>query len=123
MDKERLKKTKASDTSQNSACSKKCKLDKDSVLFTTFSSYQCELDSKNDKYERLVKLSRDITIQSKRTIFSLLRREESIDNLIQDANEKIESIKELLFQVCSELKGEILIYLPEQYPQVYKNLL
>lgn len=36
-------------------------------------AFQLELDTKHDKYERLVKMSRDITIESKRTIFLLHR--------------------------------------------------
>ena len=38
-----------------------------------FSLYQKKLDARNDKFERLVKLSRDITIESKRLIFQLHR--------------------------------------------------
>lgn len=38
-----------------------------------FIVFQKELDTKHDKYERLVKISRDITIESKRTIFLLHR--------------------------------------------------
>lgn len=38
-----------------------------------FGLYQKKLDAKNDKFERLVKLSRDITIESKRLIFQLHR--------------------------------------------------
>lgn len=36
-----------------------------------FLKYQKELDNKHDRHERLVKLSRDITIESKRIIFLL----------------------------------------------------
>lgn len=36
-----------------------------------FLKYQSELDNKHDRHERLVKLSRDITIESKRIIFLL----------------------------------------------------
>ena len=36
-------------------------------------AFQQELDARHDKYERLVKLSRDITVESKRTIFLLHR--------------------------------------------------
>lgn len=36
-----------------------------------FQNYQKELDNKHDRHERLVKLSRDITIESKRIIFLL----------------------------------------------------
>lgn len=36
-----------------------------------FKIYQIELDNKHDRQERLVKLSRDVTIESKRIIFLL----------------------------------------------------
>jgi len=84
----------------------KCKLDKESLLYTSFAKYQCELDSRNDKYERLVKMSRDVTIQSKRLIFSLLRKEESVESLLEDGKKKIIDIKELLSKICDELKTE-----------------
>uniref|UniRef100_A0A8C1PF13 Translin-associated factor X n=1 Tax=Cyprinus carpio TaxID=7962 RepID=A0A8C1PF13_CYPCA len=45
--------------------------------------FQRELDTKHDKHERLVKISRDITIESKRTIF-LLHRVTSIKDLKKD---------------------------------------
>lgn len=38
-----------------------------------FKGYQVELDARYDKYERLVKKSRDLTIESKRIIFLLHR--------------------------------------------------
>lgn len=41
--------------------------------FHVFAVFQQELDTKHDKYERLVKISRDVTIESKRTIFLLHR--------------------------------------------------
>lgn len=44
-----------------------------SYLNTNSAAFQLELDTRHDKYERLVKLSRDITIESKRTIFLLHR--------------------------------------------------
>ena len=42
-------------------------------MLPVFRSFQTELDRKHDKYERLVKLSRDITVASKRLIFSIHR--------------------------------------------------
>lgn len=36
-----------------------------------FRKFAAELDTKHDKHERIVKISRDITIESKRLIFSL----------------------------------------------------
>ena len=46
---------------------------KQAFLFNVFSVFQQELDTRHDKYERLVKISRDVTIESKRTIFLLHR--------------------------------------------------
>lgn len=43
------------------------------LQFHVFAVFQQELDTKHDKYERLVKISRDVTIESKRTIFLLHR--------------------------------------------------
>jgi hypothetical protein len=44
-----------------------------SPVMLAFKSLQQELDTRHDKYERLVKLSRDITVESKSTIFLLHR--------------------------------------------------
>lgn len=43
------------------------------TFFLPFKVFQQELDTRHDKYERLVKLSRDVTIESKRSIFLLHR--------------------------------------------------
>lgn len=48
-------------------------LDESSPIMQAFREFQKELDDRNDKHERLVKLSRDITIESKRLIFLLHR--------------------------------------------------
>ena len=45
----------------------------DSTIQSAFDLWQAELDSRHDKLERIVKLSRDITIESKRAIFLLHR--------------------------------------------------
>ena len=45
----------------------------DSPLMNTFIGFRADLDAHQDKYERLVKTSRDITIISKRIIFNLHR--------------------------------------------------
>lgn len=41
------------------------------IVITNFRQYAKELDDKHDRYERIVKQSRDITIESKRIIFLL----------------------------------------------------
>lgn len=42
-----------------------------SEVVKSFQQYSRELDEKHDRYERLFKISRDITIESKRLIFLL----------------------------------------------------
>ncbi|XP_066937230.1 translin-associated protein X [Macrobrachium rosenbergii] len=70
---EKQRKHLASDTSQ------------DTPLMTLFRDYSRTLVDKNDKYERVYKTSRDITVRSKRIIFSLQR----IPGLDGDEREKI----------------------------------
>ncbi len=48
-------------------------VDEASPIIQAFRTYQRELDMRHDKHERLVKFSRDVTIESKRTIFLLHR--------------------------------------------------
>lgn len=43
----------------------------DDPIMKEFKNYRNQLDDKHDRQERLVKLSRDITIESKRIIFLL----------------------------------------------------
>ena len=45
----------------------------DSPLINSFIGFRADLDAHQDKHERLVKTSRDITIISKRIIFNLHR--------------------------------------------------
>lgn len=45
----------------------------ESSIIHMFHEFQEELDMRHDKYERLAKLSRNITIESKRVIFLLHR--------------------------------------------------
>nr|CAD7403633.1 unnamed protein product [Timema poppensis] len=46
-------------------------IDDNSLVIQSFRQYGAELDAKHDKHERIVKHSRDITIESKRIIFLL----------------------------------------------------
>ncbi|XP_037989587.1 translin-associated protein X isoform X2 [Motacilla alba alba] len=75
---------------------------------TSFKSFQLELDTRHDKYERLVKLSRDITIESKRTIF-LLHRFTSAPNgeeILSESEVKLDAVRQKIKQVAQELIGE-----------------
>lgn len=46
-------------------------VDENKPVIRSFRQYAAELSEKHDRYERIVKLSRDITIESKRLIFLL----------------------------------------------------
>ncbi|PKK33082.1 translin-associated factor X [Columba livia] len=79
-----------------------------SALMMSFKSFQLELDTRHDKYERLVKLSRDITIESKRTIF-LLHRFISAPNgeeILNESEVKLDAVRRKIKQVAQELIGE-----------------
>lgn len=46
-------------------------IDENNPVIKAFRGYSVELDTKHDRHERIVKISRDITIESKRIIFLL----------------------------------------------------
>lgn len=74
-----------------------------SPFHNNFLDYREELDKRNDTREQLVKLSRDVTIHSKRVIFSLLRKGISKENLVADAKTKIFDIKLIFNQINQKL--------------------
>ncbi|XP_061693917.1 translin-associated protein X [Syngnathoides biaculeatus] len=79
-----------------------------SPIIEAFRVFQIELDTKHDKYERLVKLSRDVTIESKRTIF-LLHRVTSVPDaeaILNEADGKLNGVRQKICQIAEELKGE-----------------
>ncbi|XP_015271867.1 PREDICTED: translin-associated protein X isoform X2 [Gekko japonicus] len=79
-----------------------------STVFMSFKAFQLELDTRHDKYERLVKLSRDITIESKRTIF-LLHRITSApngDEILMESEAKLDTVRQKIKQVAQELMGD-----------------
>jgi len=76
-----------------------------------FGEISVYLDSRHDKKERIVKLSRDITIESKRIIFCLhrIKNEDDTnkDSIIEEAEKRLADLREnLWFQVCKELRDE-----------------
>lgn len=82
--------------------------DKMSPVVSCFVKFQQELDCKYDKYERLVKLSRDVTIHSKRIIF-VLQRVAGIDDrekIFTEVKEKFDAVKLLLKSIALELQGD-----------------
>lgn len=77
-------------------------------VISAFRVFQQELDTKHDKYERLVKISRDITIESKRTIF-LLHRVTSVQDseaVLSEAATKLDGVRQKIGQIAEELRGE-----------------
>ncbi|GFT42022.1 translin-associated protein X [Nephila pilipes] len=77
-----------------------------SPMVKLFKMYQAELDARYDKYERLVKKSRDLTIESKRIIF-LLHRVSSDGNkneILQEAESRLYALfKDVISGISSEL--------------------
>lgn len=71
-----------------------------------FKSYQIELDTKYDKYERLIKKSRDLTIESKRIIFLLHRVNRSGQNE-EILNEAKTRLSALLLTIINEIGTEL----------------
>ncbi|XP_054456441.1 translin-associated protein X [Anoplopoma fimbria] len=79
-----------------------------SPVIAAFKVFQQELDTKHDKHERLVKISRDVTIESKRTIF-LLHRVTSVpnaDDILKEADGKLDAVRQKIGQIAEELRGE-----------------
>lgn len=82
-----------------------------------FQGFQVELDNHHDKYERIVKSSRDVTIQSKRVIFLLHRAldEKTRSDTLKDAEGKFVGIKKLFKNIATELGNED----PYQFTRAY----
>ncbi|CAL8258197.1 unnamed protein product [Lota lota] len=79
-----------------------------SPVIAAFKVFQQELDTKHDKHERLVKISRDITIESKRTIF-LLHRVTSVtdvESVLKESDVKLDAVRQRIAQIAEELRGE-----------------
>nr|XP_020459754.1 translin-associated protein X isoform X2 [Monopterus albus] len=77
-------------------------------VIAAFKVFQQELDTKHDKYEHLVKISRDITIESKRSIF-LLHRVTSLpdaEDALNEADVKLDGVRQKIGQIAEELRGE-----------------
>lgn len=84
------------------------KYDENSPVIQSFLKFQSQLDAKYDKRERLIKLSRDITIFSKRLIFQLHRFPQGVEfeEIAGELEPKLQEIKDLLEKTAKELDGE-----------------
>lgn len=75
-----------------------------------FHAFRKELDEKHDKWERIVKMSRDITVESKRLIFHLHRLKINSKfkdlKIMTEAEEKSKIIRQKWKQIALELSGD-----------------
>ncbi|EGD75813.1 translin associated factor X [Salpingoeca rosetta] len=84
----------------------KADLDPNNPMLPHFVEYAKILTDRQDQRERLVKLSRDVTIASKRVIFLLQRYNgTNAETLIAQANEKLASIHATIRAIAKELDG------------------
>lgn len=72
-------------------------VDDNNPIVKLFRSYAIELDDKHDRYERIVKYSRDITIESKRLIFLL----HTVDMRNANAKKTLSDAYNRLNNLCS----------------------
>merc|ERR1719219_2316134 len=89
--------------------SKKPVIDSDDPVQKMFGEISLYLDSRHDKREKLVKLSRDVTIESKRIIFCLhrIKTEEDRAEVLEEAERRLEELKENVWRkVAEELRSE-----------------
>ncbi|KAI4468963.1 translin and translin associated protein x [Holotrichia oblita] len=80
-----------------------------SPIIKLFQTYATELDDKHDRYERVVKISRDITIESKRIIFLLHNAgteiEEKKDHIFAEANLRLTQLLQKFKMIAYELQN------------------
>jgi len=95
-------------------------VDENSPVIKQFRGYAAELDSKHDRYERIVKLCRDITIESKRIIFLLhtLDKDSKREAVLGEAKTRLDNLTKTLFKsIATELDGQD----PYQYVRAYRG--
>ncbi|KAK0182899.1 hypothetical protein PV327_000986 [Microctonus hyperodae] len=84
-------------------------IDENNAVIKQFRGYAAELDNKHDRYERIFKYSRDITIESKRIIYLLhtLNKENNKDTILLDAKTRLDNLAKTLFQnIANELNHQ-----------------
>lgn len=84
------------------------------AVVASFVEFAKFLDARHDQHERIVKISRDITIESKRAIFLLHRIQgESDPEILKDAKKKLDDIRyRFWFYIAKELQhGDPFLFL------------
>lgn len=88
-------------------------------VLKAFRDYSRELDDKHDRHERIVKLSRDITIESKRIIFLLHTidgRKNNKEKILEEAKQRLDKVIEINFRAVAM---ELINQDPYQYRSAY----
>lgn len=93
--------------------------DEDNPVVKSFRQYSIELCDKHDRYERIIKLSRDITIESKRLIFLLHTvdtRKSNYETILDEARTRLAALCTNNFaSIAKELQNLD----PYQYARAY----
>uniref|UniRef100_A0A182MV64 Translin-associated protein X n=1 Tax=Anopheles culicifacies TaxID=139723 RepID=A0A182MV64_9DIPT len=96
-------------------------VDENNPVIQCFREYATILDAKHDKYERIVKISRDITIESKRIIFLLHTidsRKNNLRKVCEEAKDRLDAIfRNHFINIAKELQDQD----PYQYARAYTN--
>ena len=94
-------------------------LDENSQVVKQFREYAAELDDKHDRFERIVKVSRDVTIESKRIIFLLHTIDKNVkqETILNEAEKRLENIAKSSFKSIAKELNKHDVY---QYIRAYK---
>lgn len=91
-----------------------------SFVLQQFRAYATELDNKHDRFERIVKTGRDITIESKRIIFLLhtIDKKSKQESVLCEADLRLQNVAQNHFKAISrELENQD----PYLYLKAYRN--
>ncbi|XP_055687879.1 translin-associated protein X [Lutzomyia longipalpis] len=84
-------------------------VDESNPILMAFQGFARELDDKHDRYERIVKIGRDITIESKRIIFLLHtidHRKDNAEKVLAEAHQRLQKVCTGSFaEIAKELSG------------------
>ncbi|XP_062126012.1 translin-associated protein X [Drosophila sulfurigaster albostrigata] len=94
----------------NAPRKRQVQLDEQNPVVQAFRNYATELDSKHDRHERILKLSRDITIESKRIIFflhSIDSRKQNKSKVLEEAKQRLNKLIDVNFRaIAQELRDQ-----------------
>ncbi|XP_076758368.1 translin associated factor X [Xylocopa sonorina] len=95
-------------------------VNENSMILQQFRTYAAELDDKHDRFERIVKVGRDITIESKRIIFLLhtIDKKSKQDSVLCEAEIRLRNLAQNLFKIIAQ---ELANQDPYLYLKAYSN--